>query len=103
MLERHWHGWTTPENADEYERLLREEVFAGLDDINGYHGVRVLRREDGNEVEFCTMMRFGSLDTVEAFAGDPVEEAHIPPEARKLLTRYDEYATHYDQRLCRES
>ena len=95
MLERHWHGWTTPETVDDYERLLREEVFAGLDEIDGYHGVRVLRRDDGDEVEFLTMMRFESLDAVEAFAGEPVEEAHVPPAAQELLTRYDAYATHY--------
>jgi len=27
MIGRIWHGWTKPENADKYERLLKEEVF----------------------------------------------------------------------------
>ncbi len=103
MLERHWHGWTTPEDADAYKQLLRDEVFAGLDDIDGYHDVRVLRREDGDEVEFCTVMRFDSIEAVEEFAGQPVEEAHVPPAAKKLLTRYDDHATHYELRVGRES
>ena len=30
MICRIWHGWTKPENADAYERLLREEIFAGI-------------------------------------------------------------------------
>lgn len=104
MIERHWHGWTAPEDADDYERLLREEVFAGLDaKIDGYRGVRVLRRDAGDEIEFCTMMRFDTLDAVEEFAGEPIEEAHVPPTARELLTRYDDHATHYELRVDREA
>ena len=31
MISRIWHGWTTPANADAYEALLREEIFAGIE------------------------------------------------------------------------
>lgn len=27
MIARLWHGWTTPENADAYERLLKHTIF----------------------------------------------------------------------------
>ena len=27
MIYRIWHGWTTPQNADAYERLVEAEVF----------------------------------------------------------------------------
>ena len=27
MISRIWHGWTTPENADAYEQLLRHEII----------------------------------------------------------------------------
>ena len=30
MISRIWHGYTTLENADAYEKLLREEVFTGI-------------------------------------------------------------------------
>jgi hypothetical protein len=30
MISRIWHGWTTHENADKYERLLRAEVLPGI-------------------------------------------------------------------------
>jgi len=30
MISRIWHGWTTPENADVYERLLRDVIFVGI-------------------------------------------------------------------------
>lgn len=41
MIVRIWHGWTTPANADRYERLLREEIFVGIgaQKIEGYLGI----------------------------------------------------------------
>ena len=38
MICRIWHGWTTRENADAYEHLLRSEIFHGIADrrIPGY-------------------------------------------------------------------
>ena len=30
MIARVWHGWTTPENADTYEALLKSEIFPGI-------------------------------------------------------------------------
>src|ERR687887_1914020 len=30
MIARVWHGWTTVDNADRYETLLREEIFVGI-------------------------------------------------------------------------
>jgi hypothetical protein len=27
VIARIWHGWTTRENAEKYEKLLREEVL----------------------------------------------------------------------------
>ena len=40
MLARLWHGWTSRENADAYERLLRAEVLPGIKDRScGFRGV----------------------------------------------------------------
>ena len=53
MISRIWHGWTTPENADAYEALLKEEIFTGIGNrqIPGYRGIQLLRRDVGSEVE----------------------------------------------------
>ena len=83
MICRLWHGWTTPENADAYEHLLREEVFRGIAArrIAGYRGIELLRRTSGTEVEFVTLMWFESLDDVRAFAGEAYEQAVVPAAA----------------------
>lgn len=100
MIYRIWHGWTTPANADAYERLLREEIFVGIGArrIAGFEGIELLRRDLGGEVEFVTLMRFASLDAVRAFAGDDYERAVVPPAARALLARFDERSAHYERR-----
>jgi hypothetical protein len=100
MISRIWHGWTTPENADAYESLLRHEIFLGIQDrqIDGFRGIQLLRRSLETEVEFVTIMEFESLEAVRAFAGEDYEVAVVPPEARALLSRFDGRSQHYEIR-----
>jgi len=103
MICRIWHGWTTPKNADAYERLLRSEVFGGIAGrgIAGYQGIELLRRAGTEEVEFVTLMWFDSLEAVRQFAGAGYEVAVVPPAARTLLKRFDERSAHYEVRQPR--
>jgi len=34
MIVRVWHGYTTPENADAYEAMLKPEVLARISRVN---------------------------------------------------------------------
>lgn len=98
MIGRVWHGWTTPENADAYEALLRHEIFEGIKDrqIAGFQGIQLMRRSLETEVEFMTVMWFDSVDSVRAFAGDDYEVAVVPPKAQALLSRFDGRSQHYE-------
>lgn len=100
MISRIWHGWTTPENADIYENLLKEEIFVGIQGMNieGYRGIQLFRRDVANEVEFVTVMWFDSLDAVKEFAGEDYETAYVPAKAREVLSRFDARSQHYDVR-----
>ena len=97
-IARIWHGWTAPERADAYERLLRQVVFLRIAEraIPGFRGIQLLRRDAAGEVEFVTVMWFESLDAVRAFAGENYEAAVVPAEARALLSRFDVQSVHYD-------
>jgi heme-degrading monooxygenase HmoA len=97
MISRIWHGWTTPENADIYEALLKSEIITGIQarKIAGFNGMHLLRREVGDEVEFVTIMWFDSLDSVRLFAGEDYEVAVVPPKARAVLKRFDARSQHY--------
>jgi heme-degrading monooxygenase HmoA len=96
MVARIWHGWTTLGNADAYEQLLRGHVLPGIHRLSGYLGAYLLRDDAGDEVEFVTVTLFDSLEAVREFAGDDYEAAVVPPEARKLLSRFDERSRHYE-------
>ena len=98
MTGRIWRGWTTPENADAYENLLRTEIFPGIaaKNVAGYRGIQLFRRSVGGEVEFVTIMRFDSLDAVKQFAGEDYETAYVPAKAREVLKRFDERSQHYE-------
>jgi heme-degrading monooxygenase HmoA len=96
MISRIWHGWTKPEHADEYENMLRADVLPGIHRIAGYQGAYLLRRRDGDEVEFVTITVFDDMDAVRRFAGDDYTRAVIHPAARRILTRFDERSAHYE-------
>ena len=98
MIVRIWHGWTSAQNAGVYENLLRTEIFTGIGArrVPGYRGIELLRRDVAEGVEFVTVMRFDSLDAVRVFAGEDYEVAVVPPEARRLLSRFDARSAHYE-------
>jgi antibiotic biosynthesis monooxygenase (ABM) superfamily enzyme len=98
MISRIWHGYTTLENADIYEKLLQEEIFQGIENRNiaGFRGIQLLRRQLGSETEFITIMWFDSLESVITFAGEEYERAVVPEKAQKILSRYDKESQHYD-------
>lgn len=103
MIGRIWHGWTSFDNADTYENLLKEEIFVGIGDrkIPGYQGIQLFRRSLENEVEFITIMWFDSLEAVKQFAGEDYEVAVVPSKARQVLSHFDARSQHYEVRAQR--
>jgi len=97
-VKRIWHGWTTPENADAYQKVVLGEVFPSIEakKIPGYRGIELLRRERGDEVEFVTIMSFESIEDIVAFQGDDYERCYVPDLAQQVLKRWDQVSAHYD-------
>jgi antibiotic biosynthesis monooxygenase (ABM) superfamily enzyme len=96
MIARIWHGWTKPEDAKAYEELLRSEIFPAIAarNIEGYRDAELFVRNDGNEVEFITLLRFDSMDAVKEFAGPEASKPVIFPKAEALIARMTP-AQHY--------
>jgi heme-degrading monooxygenase HmoA len=99
MIARHWRGWTKPANANAYERLLRDNVLPGLERIEGYRGGYVLRNDGPDEAEFVVMNLFESLEAVRQFAGPDYDVPVFEPQARRLLSRVEPIARHYEVRV----
>jgi antibiotic biosynthesis monooxygenase (ABM) superfamily enzyme len=97
MIARIWHGWTRPQDARVYEEMLRDEIFPRIAQRNipGYHGAELFIREDGDEVEFVTLLRFDSMEGVKEFAGENQSKPVIYPKAEAILARMDEGSQHY--------
>jgi len=96
MIARIWRGWTKPADAKAYEKMLRDEIFSSIAarKIEGYRGAELFIREDGNEVEFVTLLRFDSMDAVREFAGPEASKPVIFPRAEALIIRMEQ-ARHY--------
>lgn len=96
MIARVWHGYTKPEHADSYEAMLKPELLPGISKKKGYRGSYLLRRNNGAEVEFITIMLWESIDAIRAAAGSDYETAIIPEERRQYLSHYDAKSTHFE-------
>ena len=96
MIARIWHGWTKRTNAKAYEETLRDEIFPSIAarKIEGYRGAELFIRDDGDEVEFVTLLRFDSMEAVTKFAGPNASKPVIFPKAEALITRMEQ-ARHY--------
>ena len=99
MIARHWRGWTEIQNADAYENFLRERVLPGLKSVEGYRGGYVLRHDGPQESEFVVVNMFESLDAVKRFAGEDYTVSVFEPEAKRLLSRIEPTAMHYEVRV----
>ena len=92
-----WRGWTASvADGDAYERFFRERVIPDLQGVEGFLGATLLRRRVGEGVELVVLTRFESLDAVRRFAGADIETPVIEPEARALLSHFEERAAHYE-------
>jgi hypothetical protein len=98
MICRLWRGWTTPDNADAYERIVRGEVVPRIEarNIPGFRRLDLMKRDLGEEIEFQTLMWFDSLDAIKAFMGEDYGVSHVPAPAEAVLKRFDRRATHYE-------
>ena len=98
MIARIWHGWTSFENADTYEGLLRNEIFPSIENrsIKGYRKISLLRRPSENEVEFVTIMVFDNLSAVKEFSGEDYEKSYVPQKAQNILLKHDKFSQHYE-------
>jgi heme-degrading monooxygenase HmoA len=98
MICRVWRGWTTKDNAEAYERIVRGEVIPGIEArrIPGFLSIDLIRRERDHDVEFMTLMWFDAPDSVKGFMGEDYEQAHVPPHAQEVLSEFDARSAHYE-------
>ena len=97
-IARLWRGVAdTAAGARAYEDHVTAKVLPSLAAIPGYRGAKVLKRtSERGEVEFLVMTLWDSMEAIRRFAGDHPESAVVEPEAREVLSDYDDFVRHYD-------
>lgn len=95
MIARIWRGRATVENAPHYEEHVTARVFPSLASLPGHQGGYLLRRESEGEVEFLALTMWDSLDAIKRFTGANPDVAVVEPEARAILSSFDDFARHY--------
>jgi heme-degrading monooxygenase HmoA len=100
MILRMWKARSSVEKAGEYIQHATGKVFPGLQAIQGFRGAYLLRRVTGKEVELFVLTLWESMEAVRGFAGTPPEKAVVEPEARAVLTSFDDFAAHFEIVHC---
>lgn len=96
MIARTWRGRATTANAPAYVRHFKVNVAPELKILPGNRGTLLLQRPSGDETEFVAVTLWESRDVIQTFAGDDISKAHVEPQARAVLSSFDEHAEHYE-------
>jgi hypothetical protein len=96
MILRLWKAQSTVQQAEKYVEHVTQKVFPALDTIDGHRGAYLLRQAIDGAVEFVVLTLWESMDAVRKFAGVNPEKAVVGPEARAVLTDFDETVIHFE-------
>ena len=79
VIARSWSGRVPARHADGFDAHLRVTGLAESMSIAGCLGAEILRRPDGELVEFKLVTYWDSLEALRTFAGEAVDEAVLYP------------------------
>jgi len=96
VIARTWRGAVRAEDADAYLEYLEATGLKEYRDIPGNRGVLALRRIEGERCEYLIVSLWDSLDAVERFAGEDLEQAVFYPEDDRFLVDRALTSTHYE-------
>lgn len=96
MILRMWKGRSTTDKADKYIDHVIKRVLPALGAIEGHRGAYLLRRAMNGATEFVVLTLWDSMAAVRRFAGAEAEKAVVEPEARAVLTSFDETVSHFE-------
>ena len=96
MIVRAWRGYGAASEGEAYPRHLLQSVRPKLEQLPGFQGLYLLRRQGMEEIEFLVLTLWESMEAIRAFAGDQPELAVVEPEARAALVRFDSTVVHYE-------
>lgn len=67
-----------------------------LESTRGFLGAAVERVKADGGIEIVVVTRWESMDAIKAFAGEDIDLAVVEPEARAVLSRFDDRVRHIE-------
>jgi heme-degrading monooxygenase HmoA len=97
VIARRWTARADgPEQADAYVAHFEGAVRPQLESTDGFLGATLERLSRDGVIEIVVVTRWESMDAISAFASDDVELAVVEPEARAVLSGFDERVRHIE-------
>jgi heme-degrading monooxygenase HmoA len=95
MMVRMWHGRVPTVKAKAYREFLNERAIPDYRSVAGNLSVHILEREEGEVTHFITLTFWQDLESIRAFAGEPIERAKYYPEDKDFLLEFEPEVVHY--------
>lgn len=98
MIARVWHGVVPIEKADGYGNYLADSDLGVRDyqRIPGNRGVCLLRRVQGDRVQFLLISLWDSHQAIEGYTGPNIEQARYFPYDLECLLEPEPNVGHYE-------
>jgi heme-degrading monooxygenase HmoA len=93
-IARIWTCRAKASHGDAYPKHFRDKVLPELDAIPGFLGAMLMRREEGDAVEYTVLTRWVSMDVIRRFTGEDVNAAVVHPDIAVTLIDYDNTVRH---------
>lgn len=91
-----WRGVVRREDAAEYAEYIDRTGMTEYRSTPGNQGAWMLRRDDGDRSEIITFSLWDSRDSIQAFAGEDIEQAVFYPEDDRFLVERELTVRHYE-------
>ncbi len=93
-IARTWKCRSKAADGDAYPQHFRDKVLPELDALPGFLGAMLMRREEGDTVEYTVLTRWVSLDAIRRFTGRDLNAPVVHPEIAVKLIDYDQTVQH---------
>ncbi len=94
-IVRIWRGHSLAEKAPKYTRHATETVFPKLRKVPGNRGAFLMERRINRKIEFLVLSLWDSMEAIQKFAAQNPDQAVVEPDAKAVLSDFDDYVTHY--------
>ena len=100
MIMRVWRGFAEVSRVGKYFDHVRKDVIPVLNGIDGFMGIQMFQRSNGDGVEVMVMTQWVSMESILEFSGSDPTVAVVAELAKSILSSFDDTVIHFDVVPC---